>query len=134
MQKVDQFTPENFAQKCLLKLHIDELFSGHFLAIKNQNCPKCYLYVKYFTPFCSKYLISQLPKFQKSRKQNFQFLNLKVTHSSLNLYTSLPDDLLLSLANFSLKLRSVTRVSFEFLGQLNMWMVFVCMCVFLWHP
>ena len=37
MQKVDQFTPENFAQKCLLKLNIDELFSGHFLALKTKT-------------------------------------------------------------------------------------------------
>ena len=42
MQKVDPFTPENFAQK---KLHIVELFSGHFVDIKNQICPKCHLYI-----------------------------------------------------------------------------------------
>lgn len=117
MQKVDQFTPENFAQKCLLKLNIDELFSGHFLAIKNQNCPKCHLYGKYFTAFSSRYLISLLSKFQKSRKQNFQFLDLKVTHSSLSLrFQSFFFVLLLSLANFSSQMGNVTRLSFEFSG------------------
>ena len=118
MQKVDQFTPENFAQKCLLKLNIDELFSGHFLAIKNQYCPKCHLYVKYFTAFSSRYLISLLSKFQKSRKQNFQFLDLKVTHSSLSLRFQSLDFfvLLLSLANFSSQMGNVTRLSFEFSG------------------
>ena len=45
MQKVDPFTSENFAQKSLLKLHIVELFSGHFVDIKNQICPKCHLYI-----------------------------------------------------------------------------------------
>ena len=45
MQKVDPFTPEKFAQKSLLKLHIVELFSCHFVDIKNQICPKCHLYI-----------------------------------------------------------------------------------------
>lgn len=45
MQKVDQFTLKKFAQKSLLKLHIVELFSGHFVDIKNQICPKCHLYI-----------------------------------------------------------------------------------------
>ena len=46
MQKVDPFTPKNFAQKSLLKLHIVELFSGHVMDVKNQICPKCHWYIK----------------------------------------------------------------------------------------
>ena len=43
---INPFAPENFAEKCILKL--DKLFSGHCLAIKSLSLPQSPLQVGYF--------------------------------------------------------------------------------------
>ena len=76
MQKIDQFTPENFAQKCLLKLNIDELFSGHFLAIKKPKLPEMPLVCQVFHSFLFQILnqsASKVPEEQKAKLPVFGF-------------------------------------------------------------
>ena len=77
MQKVDQSTPENFAQKCLLKLNIDVLFSGHFLAIKKPKLPEMPFVWQVFHSFLFQILNQSAFKVPEEQKAKFPVLGFK---------------------------------------------------------